>query len=161
LVTPRFRDLAKKEIEGFLGRNHVGRIAFSFRTRIDIRPLHYVYADGWLFGRTSPSDKLVTLRHNQWVAFEVDEVSGMFDWKSVVAHGTFYRLTPEGSKSDVRLYQRGLRSIRELSPDVLTKRDPVPSRTELFGIALDSMTGRSCSTKGHSKSARGATKKAG
>jgi nitroimidazol reductase NimA-like FMN-containing flavoprotein (pyridoxamine 5'-phosphate oxidase superfamily) len=145
-VTPRFRDLTKKEIESLLARNYVGRIGFSFRNRIDIRPLHYVYADGWLFGRTSPSDKLVTLRHNQWVAFEVDQVSGMFDWKSVVAHGTFYLLRSEGSKSDARLYQRGLRSIRKLSPDAFTDRDLLPFRTELFGIAVDKLSGRSCST---------------
>lgn len=160
-MKPTFRDLSSKEIESFLRRNHVGRIGFSFHDSVDIRPIHYVYADGWLFGRTSPSDKLITLRHHQWVAFEVDEVSGMFDWKSVVAHGTFYRLTPEGSESDVRLYDRCVRSIRTLSPDAVTERDPVPFRTELFGIAVDSMTGRSCSTKGHSKSARGVTKTAG
>jgi hypothetical protein len=150
-VAPSFRDLTKKEIERFLGRNHVGRIAFSFRNRIDIRPLHYVYEDGWLFGRTSPSEKLVTLRHNQWVAFEVDEVSGPLDWKSVVARGTFYRLGPEGPKSDVRLYKRGVRSVRKLTPDAFTGRDPLPFRTELFGIALDQMSGRSCSTTARSR----------
>jgi hypothetical protein len=149
-ATPRFRDLSKKQIDSFLKGNHVGRIAFSFHDVVDIRPIHYVYEDGWLFGRTSPSDKLVTLRHHQWVAFEVDEVSGPFDWKSVVAHGTFYRLEAKGSKSDVRLYERGLRSVRTLSPNALTDRDPVPFRTELFGIAVDSMTGRSCSTKARS-----------
>ena len=146
-AAPTFRDLSKKQMDSLLDRNHVGRIAFSFRDLVDIRPIHYVHENGWLFGRTSPSDKLETLKHHQWVAFEVDDVSGPFDWKSVVAHGTFYRLQPEGSKSDVRLYERGLRSVRKFSPDAFTDRDPVPFRTELFGIAVDSMTGRSCSTK--------------
>jgi nitroimidazol reductase NimA-like FMN-containing flavoprotein (pyridoxamine 5'-phosphate oxidase superfamily) len=146
-VEATFRELTKKEIDEFLGRNHVGRIAFSFRNQIDIRPLHFVYAAGWLFGRTSPSDKLITLRHNRWIAFEVDEVEGPFDWTSVVVRGTFYRLTREGSQYDSRLYDRALRAIRKLSPDVLRERDPAPSRTELFGIAADSMTGRSCATR--------------
>jgi nitroimidazol reductase NimA-like FMN-containing flavoprotein (pyridoxamine 5'-phosphate oxidase superfamily) len=144
--TPVFRDLSPKEMNALLARNHVGRIAFSFHDTVDIRPIHYVAARGWLFGRTSPSDKLVTLRHNQWVAFEVDEVSGTFDWQSIVARGTFYRLTPEGSKADVTLYRRGLRQVRKLTPQALTRRDPVSFRTELFGIALDSMTGRACSS---------------
>ncbi len=146
-ATPLFRDLSRKEMNALLARNHVGRIAFSFHNDVDIRPIHYVAARGWLFGRTSPSDKLVTLRHNQWVAFEVDEVSGPLDWQSVVARGTFYRLAPEGSKTDRALHARGLRLIRKLSPRAFTNRDTMPFRTELFGIALASMTGRACSTE--------------
>lgn len=57
-------------------RNRVGRLAFSFRDRVDIEPLHYVFRGGWLYGRPSPGSKLQTLRHNPWVAFEVDEIDG-------------------------------------------------------------------------------------
>lgn len=144
---PVFRDLTREESESVLACNHVGRMAFSFHDAVDIRPVHYVFDDAWLFGRTSPGDKLVTLQHHQWVAFEVDEVSGPFDWKSVVAHGTFYKLEPGGAESDTRLYDRGVEAIKRLAPDALTKADPTPFRTEMFGIALDSITGRSCSTK--------------
>jgi uncharacterized protein len=146
-VAPVMRDLTKDEIEGLLTRNHVGRIAFSFRDSVDIRPIHFVFDDGWLFGRTSDSDKLVTLRHNQWVAFEVDEVEGPMDWTSVVAHGTFYRLQTEGSEHDVRLHERAVRRIRSIAPNTLTDSDPVPFRTEFFGIFIDSATGRASTTK--------------
>ena len=146
-AAPEFRELSVAEMEGFLKRNHVGRIAFSFHDWVDIRPVHYSYSRRWLFGRTSPGDKLVTLRHNQWIGFEVDEVKGPLDWQSVVIRGTFYRLEAQGSESEVRLYRRGLRAIRKLAPSTLTPKDPVPFRTVLFGIAIDSMTGRSCSTK--------------
>jgi len=144
---PDFRDLSKKEAEDVLRRNHVGRLAFSFHDRVDIRPIHYVYVRGWLFGRTSPGPKLVTLGHNQWVAFQVDEISGPFDWISVVARGTFYRLENEGSDADRRLYRRAVRAIRSLWPESLTMGDPVPFRTELFGTSVDEIAGRACSTR--------------
>lgn len=144
---PVFRDLTREESESVLACNHVGRMAYSFRDAVDIRPIHYVLDDTWLFGRTSPGDKLVTLQHHQWVAFEADEISGPFDWKSVVAHGTFYKLEPDGAGPDVKLYERALAAIRRLTPDAFTKADPVPFRTELFGISLDTVTGRSSSTK--------------
>lgn len=144
---PVFRDLTKEESESVLTCNHVGRLAFSFHDAVDIRPIHYVFDSNWLFGRTSPGDKLITLQHHQWVAFEVDEVTGPFDWKSVVAHGTFHRLEPDGSPVDVALYERGLQAVKTLSPAALTKSDPTPFRTEVFGITLDKVTGRSCSTK--------------
>ena len=146
-ASPVFRELSRKEMDALLSRNHVGRIAFTFRDVADIRPIHYVASRGWLFGRTSPGDKLVTLRHNQWVAFEVDEIAGPFDWQSVVVRGTFYRLSPDGSDIEVKLYKRALRAVRKLAPQALTRNDPVPFRTELFGIALDTMTGRASTTK--------------
>ena len=147
---PIFRDLTKEECESVIATNHVGRMAYSFRDAVDIRPIHYVFDDTWLFGRTSPGHKLITLQHHQWVAFEVDEIAGPFDWKSVVAHGTFYRLEPSGAEPDVRLFERALGAIQSLMPDVFTPADPVPFRTELFGISLDTITGRSSSTKSRS-----------
>ena len=147
VIAPVFRDLTKEESESVLATNHVGRLAYSFHDKVDIRPIHYVFDERWLFGRTSPGDKLTTLQHHQWVAFEVDEISGPFDWKSVVAHGTFYRLENSGTDSDMKLFERGMAAVQRLSPEVFTASDPVPFRTELVGIALDSISGRSSSTK--------------
>ena len=143
---PDFRELSSRQVEAMLRRNHIGRIAFSFHDLVDIRPIHYAWRKGWLFGRTSPGDKLIVLRHNQWVAFEVDEISGLLDWSSVVVRGTFYRLSPEGSVHDGRLYKRALRAIRELAPHTLRENDPLAFRSEFFGISIDSATGRSSST---------------
>lgn len=146
-AAPVFKDLSPREMKSLLGRSHVGRIAFSFHDLVDIRPIHFLLDGKWLFGRTSPSDKLITLRHNQWVAFEVDEITGPLDWKSVVVRGTFYRLNADGSKHDIELHRRALAAIRKHAPDALTDKDKVGFRTELFGIYIDAMSGRSCSTK--------------
>lgn len=142
----KIRDLNTDEIHVLLARNNVGRLAFSFHDRVDIRPIHYVYRDNWLYGRTSPSDKLKTLRHNQWVAFEVDEVRGPFDWESVVAHGSFYHVSKEASPQSLELRGEALALIRTIAPDAFRETDPVPFRTELFAIAIDTLTGRAAST---------------
>ncbi|MEP6904912.1 MAG: pyridoxamine 5'-phosphate oxidase family protein [Gemmatimonadales bacterium] len=144
--SPVIRELGMDEIQSLLARNHVGRLAFSFHDRVDIRPFHYAYRDNWIYGRTSPSDKLVTLKHNQWVAFEVDEVQGPFDWQSVVVRGSFYRLADEDSPSQSELREEALRLLRTYAPDTLRNTDPVPFRTELFAIAIDQLTGRAAST---------------
>jgi len=145
-AAPVFGDMPREECEALLSVNNVGRIAFSFHDTVDLRPISYVMSDGWLFGRTSESDKLTTLRHNQWVVFEVDEIAGPFDWKSVIVRGTFYELRNEGSIHDKQLYERGLKAIRRKSRSALTNRDPLAFRTVLFGISIDSMTGKSCSS---------------
>ena len=140
------RELTSDEMHALLSRNHVGRIAFSFHDRVDIRPIHYAYSDNWLYGRTSPSDKLVTLQHNQWVAFEVDEVHGPFDWQSVVAHGSFYQLAEDATPHARELREEALKVLRSFAPETLRATDPAPFRTELFAIAIDHLTGRAASS---------------
>ena len=85
-VAPRFSDLSEANARALLARNHIGRLAFSYRDRVDIQPIHYVYDQEWLFGRTGMGSKLVMLAHHPWCAFEVDEVHGPFHWRS---HGSF------------------------------------------------------------------------
>ena len=91
------RELSRDEVEETINRNRVGRIAFSFHDRVDIQPIHYIYERGWLYGRTSEGEKIYTLKHNQWIAFEIDEVNDLFEWRSVVVHGSFWIIHPQGS----------------------------------------------------------------
>ena len=86
---PVFNKLTREEIDALLTRNTVGRIAYAFKDRVDIEPVNYAYADGWIYGRTSPGSKLHTLSHNRWVAFEIDESRGVFDWSSVKSEERF------------------------------------------------------------------------
>ena len=138
--------LTHAECETLLSRHHVGRLAFSFHDRVDIQPIHYVYSDGLLFGRTSEGAKLVTLEHNRWLAFEVDEIRGLFDWESVVVQGRFERLGAERTKSDSDAAERAVERLRTLVPDTFANNDPVSFRTVLFQIHVLEMTGRAAST---------------
>lgn len=144
---PTFRDLSPDEAVAVLARNDFGRLAFTLRNRVDVQPLHYVYDDGWLYGRTREGGKIDTLRRNQWVAFEVDEVAGPFDWRSVVVHGGFYLLSPEGAGQPT--WEHAIGQLRRLLPATLTEDDPVPFRTIVFRIAVQEITGRAASTIEH------------
>jgi hypothetical protein len=139
---PTFRSLTHAECDALLARNVVGRLAFAFHDWVDIQPINYVYEPGWLFGRTSEGEKLVTLAHNHWVAFEVDEVRGVLDWASVVVHGTFHPIDPEGSERDRAASARAEHLLRELIPETFDVGDPVAFRTVLFRIAIGEVTGR-------------------
>ncbi|HEX7117720.1 MAG TPA: pyridoxamine 5'-phosphate oxidase family protein [Longimicrobiales bacterium] len=137
----RIRELGPREIEAILDRNNVGRIAFSFRDRVDIEPINYVHSEGWLYGRTSPGTKLATIQHNYWVAFEVDEVEGVYDWRSVVVHGGFYTIPPAGSEQTVEVWERAVALLRSLWPSMLTAEDPAAHRWVLFRIAIQEVRG--------------------
>lgn len=142
-----FRELARPEIEEMLLRNKVGRLAFSFHDRVDVQPIHYVYERGWLYGRTSEGDKILSLTHNQWIAFEVDEVNDVFDWRSIVIHGSFWVLHPRGSPRAEELWAKAAALMSKLVPGALTEHDPVGFRQTLFRIAVSDVRGREAKMK--------------
>ena len=142
-----FRDLSRDEIETMLLRNRVGRLAFSLHDRVDIQPIHYIYERGWLYGRTSEGDKISTLKHNQWIAFEVDEVSDLFDWRSIVIHGSFWIMHPRGSPRAEELWTKAAELVSRIVPGSLTERDPVAFRQTLFRIAVSDVRGREAKMK--------------
>jgi nitroimidazol reductase NimA-like FMN-containing flavoprotein (pyridoxamine 5'-phosphate oxidase superfamily) len=143
---PIIRALSQHACLALLARNHVGRLAFALHDRVDIQPLHYVYEAGWIYGRTSEGAKLTALAHHQWVAFEVDEVHGAFEWTSVVVQGSFHRIDAGSPVPDAAAEAHAVRLLRTIVPETFTLEDPVPFRTVVFRVALGETTGRTATT---------------
>jgi nitroimidazol reductase NimA-like FMN-containing flavoprotein (pyridoxamine 5'-phosphate oxidase superfamily) len=126
-----------------LSEHHIGRIAFTFRDRVDIEPISYVYADGWIYARTSPGTKLTTVSHHPFVAFEIDDIRNASDWRSVVVHGTIYFIDPKRGEDDRTLYEQAVEHLRTLDANALTEDDSAPHRQQVFRIYVDEVTARS------------------
>ncbi len=141
-MPPTFRELDEKECTALLAAHHVGRIAFSYHDRVDIEPIHYVWSDGWIYGRTSEGTKLRALARNRWVAFEIDEVDALFDWRSVVLKGALYLLTPNGEGPLNGEWEHAVSLLRRSVPEAFTAEDPTPGRAMVFRIHADKVTGR-------------------
>lgn len=139
---PVFKTLNRAECEVILSRNDVGRIAFALHDRVNIVPIHYVYLDGWIYGRTGSAGKLREILRNRRIAFEVDEHSELFEWRSVIVHGPLYLIQPDTTQRANSIYGTALSVIRKLIPDALTHSDPVPFRDQLFRIRAVDVTGR-------------------
>ncbi|HEY6827154.1 MAG TPA: pyridoxamine 5'-phosphate oxidase family protein [Gemmatimonadaceae bacterium] len=139
---PRFAALTNDECATVLARNHIGRIAFLNHGVVDIEPVHYVANGEWLFIRSAAGTKVEAFSHEPYVAFEVDEVEGPFDWRSVVVHGTVYLLSDRGVRVDRLEFERALRALRSLAPTTMTKNDLTPFRRQIYGVHVNSLTGR-------------------
>lgn len=134
--------------EAILHANSVGRIAFALQDRVSIVPVHYVYDSGWIYGRTAPGGKLREILRNRRVAFEVDEHSRLFEWRSVVVRGPLYLIEPGTTPSDRRVYAKAVSLIRGLVSSTLTDSDPVPFRDQLFRIRVAEISGRTSEPTG-------------
>ncbi len=140
--TPTFRELSKDECVDVLQRNHYGRVAFTQDDRVDVEPIHYVLESEWLYLRTSAGTKVATLRHQPWVAFEVDEVRAAFDWTSVVVKGTVYFISGVPGADDPDQFEKAVEVLRRLSPETMTAHDPTPARNVILRISLNEVHGR-------------------
>ena len=137
-----YSNLTTDEMEDLLRRKHVGRIAFTDGRRVDLVPISYVYNDGAIYGRAAPGTRMSALGGQPWVAFQVDEIRGPFDWESVVAKGTVYVVEPGLSPNLDERYQLALKIIRSAMPEALTDGDPAPARTIVFRMHIDELEGR-------------------
>ncbi len=143
MTTTTTRNLTRPEMEAVLRRHNIGRIAFTDGRRVDVEPIGYVYDDGAIYGRSAPGTRMRALRRWPWVAFEVDEIRGLFDWESVVVKGTVYVVEPGQAMPMREHYGKALQAIRSVMPDALTDNDPMPTRTIVFQLHIDEMEGRS------------------
>src|SRR5688500_20353632 len=80
--TPRTVTMSRADCIRLMARNHVGRLAYTYRDAVDIAPIYYAYDDGWIYARPPPAQKIAKVRHTRCVACAVDRTYGMYHWSS-------------------------------------------------------------------------------
>jgi hypothetical protein len=86
-------ELDKMQITNILSSQVIGRLACSDGKHPYIVPVTYTYDGKYIYGQSNEGTKLNILRKNPHVCFEVDMVTNMANWQSVVVYGTFEELT--------------------------------------------------------------------
>jgi uncharacterized protein len=143
-----FRTLSADECQTLLAAHHVGRLAYAYKQRVDIEPLHYVADGEWLYLRTASGSKVSMLEHQPWVALEVDEVHGLFDWQSVVVHGSVQVLDPHDGVDAEARWQHAVDTFRRIVPQAFADGDPTPQRDVMLRVHMSHVEGRSASATG-------------
>ncbi|MGB4843043.1 MAG: pyridoxamine 5'-phosphate oxidase family protein [Ferruginibacter sp.] len=91
------RDLNEAEINNILSSQVLGRLACTNGLNPYIVPLTYMYDGEYIYGQTVKGKKLSMLRKNPNVCFEVDMLTDMFNWSSVLVFGKFEELKEEAA----------------------------------------------------------------
>ena len=91
-------ELSDIQIDNLLLSQAVGRIGCTDGNKPYITPVTYVYDGKNIIGQTKEGLKLNILRKNPNVCFEVDRMSDMANWQSVIVSGTFQEL--KGKEAD-------------------------------------------------------------
>src|SRR5215472_8186348 len=103
-----FGELTTPQIEALLEREVVGRLGCSNGNRPYIVPISYHYDGEYIYCHTREGLKIDIMRKNPLVCFEVDHLTDMANWETVIVHGYFEELTdPEARRRALdKLYHR-------------------------------------------------------
>lgn len=127
--------LDQEGIETLLSTALVGRIACCAPGEGDGRPyivpLAYGYDGEAVYAFSSPGRKIVIMRKQPLVSFEVDEATAEDRWHSVVAEGVYEELTTDAAVGYARAVIFGDRPAPEL-----------PAGTIFYRLVLTQKSGR-------------------
>ena len=85
-------ELNDMEMKNVLSSQVLGRLACSDGNQPYIVPLTYTYDGKYIYGQTNYGRKIRALRKNPRICFEVDMMTDMANWKSVLVFGEFREL---------------------------------------------------------------------
>ena len=88
-------ELTEIQMNNLLSSQVVGRIACVAGRRPYIVPVLYVFDGQYIYGQSREGMKLDTLRKHPEVCFEVDAMTDVANWHSVVVYGKFEELTED------------------------------------------------------------------
>ena len=82
-------ELNYNQIKNVLSSQAVGRLGCSDGKQPYIIPVTYAYDGKHIYGQVIEGTKLKLLRKNPKVCFEVDIITNMANWQSVLVYGVF------------------------------------------------------------------------
>ncbi len=142
-------ELNSDQIKNVLSSQVLGRMACTDGTTPYITPVTYTYDGEYIYGQTNEGKKLDILRKNPTVCFEVDMMTDMRNWKSVIINGKFQELQGEDSRKahDIlfgKIFQlMTSSSIHSHEHEIAgTIDDANREKFTMYRIKIEEMTGR-------------------
>lgn len=138
--------LNNAQIDQLLFENMLGRIGCSDGGKVYVVPTNYVFDGKSIIAHALPGEKILMMRKNPEVCFEVDEVKDLMHWKSVIAWGTYQEIRDEWERLNaMKLFVDKMIRLKMSIPEH-SKADiagkPGTSRSIVYRIILHEKTGR-------------------
>jgi len=104
------KDLKISECLELLGNNYIGRLAFVMGKSPYIVPITYFHdaEEKSILSYSAEGHKLEAMRQHDSVAFQVDDIESIQNWRSVQVHGKFEALTGSTAKKYLHRFAEGV-----------------------------------------------------
>lgn len=141
--------LNDKQIDTLLSKQFIGRIGCHAGDKTYVVPVTYVLDGNQLICHSREGFKIDMMRTNPEVCFQVDEISNMANWQSIVLWGRFEELHGSESKAAMEKLINRLKNI--ITSETAHPHEPVDSADRrdtkgfsavIYRIVIHQRTGR-------------------
>ena len=141
------REMTADECRAVLERVNFGRLGCARDNQPYVVPIYFSYHAGYLYGFSTPGQKIEWMRSNPLVCLEVDEQTSHDRWVSVVVSGRFQELpdAPEfaadRAEAQGALHKRAAWWEYTTVPGAEWRRKAGPFAPVFYRIHIDTVTG--------------------
>ena len=122
------KNLKTEEGIRLLSDNYIGRLAFICQGNPYVVPITYYYDEtsNSILGYSAEGHKMNAMRKNRSVSLEVDEITAVNNWQSILAHGIFEELQGSEAKFLLHRFAQGVKNI------IIRKEKIIPQSINAF-----------------------------
>ncbi len=107
------KNLKKRASQDILKKNYIGRLAYMAKGEPYVVPITYYYDDdnNSIISYASEGHKIESMRNNRTVSLQVDEITSVNHWRSVLVHGLFEELEQIDAKFQLHVFAEGVKKV--------------------------------------------------
>ena len=134
------KDMSQDKARELLRRGTLGRLACIADGEPYVVPVNYVFDGEGVLIHSLPGRKVTAMRANPRVCLQVDEIEDEFDWKSVIAFGSYEEI--KGAEERGRAMNQLLARFPKLTPvESYLAGDAGTPAPVVFRIRVDKISG--------------------
>lgn len=140
--------LSDQQMQTILQQNMMGRIGCCSNTKILVVPVCYAYNGKAIIAHSAEGMKINIMRNHPQVCFEVDVITSLTHWESVIIWGQYQEILDEKEKFySMKYLMSRLLQFTESEKIHQVKEDDNGHfnsniRPVIYRISIDEMTGR-------------------
>ena len=107
------KKLNNKTCIDILRKNYIGRLAYIAKGEPYVIPVTYYYYNdnNYIISYSAEGHKIESMRINHCVSIEVDEITSINRWRSVLVHGLFEELERIDAKFLLHQFAEGVKKV--------------------------------------------------
>jgi nitroimidazol reductase NimA-like FMN-containing flavoprotein (pyridoxamine 5'-phosphate oxidase superfamily) len=134
------RMLSESEARDLIADGRIGRLGCVDNGEPYVVPINYVFEDGSIYSHSLPGRKIDVLRAHPRACLQVDEIENNFEWRSVIAFGSFEEIRVPSDRRSILSKLLGRFPLLTPVESVMAQDASAPDSI-VFRIRIDRITG--------------------
>lgn len=145
------KNLSKQECVKLLKNNYIGHLAYLSGGIPESLPITYYFdaRNETIISYSGEGMKIKSMRKNPQISFQVEEITNLQNWKSVILYGRFEELEAIDAKKMLHVFAEGVKAILSRKENTslnylneFSSKVETPVNSIVYRINISDMKGR-------------------